>query len=162
LEVFDSLPTSKQLTAQHQIYYNELRPHNSLDYRPPKRIREAVSEQLDSRVASHLFGILHSWMSDQTSNVHLIAARNGISKMPPQRTKAERFDRLSLLDFPNPEQKEAISQQHLSTFELNAEQTLPNDKNSTRGRCGYTLSRGLVVSLIGWLAPVVHHSSLYF
>jgi hypothetical protein len=94
LDVFDSLPASKQLTAQHQIYYHELQSQSSPNYRPPKRIRAAVSEPLDSRAASHLFGILHSWMSDQTSNAHLIAARNGISKMPPQRTKAKRFDSL--------------------------------------------------------------------
>ena len=35
LEVFDSLSAAKQLTAQHQSYYNELRPHSSLDYRTP-------------------------------------------------------------------------------------------------------------------------------
>jgi transposase InsO family protein len=43
LEVFDSLSAAKELTAQHQIYYNEMRPHSSLDYRAPAEFARQFS-----------------------------------------------------------------------------------------------------------------------
>ena len=89
------------------------------------------SGQSDSGVSSRLFGTLLSWMNDHTSNVYLIATCNDISKMPPELTRAERFDGIVFLDLPSREQKDAIWQQYISTFELDAEQTLPNDKNWT-------------------------------
>lgn len=91
----------------------------------------AGSGQSDSGVSSRLFGTLLSWMNDHTSNVYLIATCNDISKMPPELTRAERFDGIVFLDLPSREQKDAIWQQYVSTFELDAEQLLPNDKNWT-------------------------------
>ena len=89
------------------------------------------SGQSDSGVSSRLFGTLLSWMNDHTSNVYLIATCNDISKMPPELTRAERFDGIVFLDLPSREQTDAIWQQYISTFDLDAEQTLPNDKNWT-------------------------------
>ena len=89
------------------------------------------SGQSDSGVSARLFGTLLSWMNDHTSNVYLIATCNDISKMPPELTRAERFDGIVFLDLPSREQKDAIWQQYLSTFGLDADQTLPNDKNWT-------------------------------
>ena len=89
------------------------------------------SGQSDSGVSARLFGTLLSWMNDHTSNVYLIATCNDISKMPPELTRAERFDGIVFLDLPSREQKDVIWQQYLSTFGLDADQTLPNDKNWT-------------------------------
>ena len=91
----------------------------------------AGSGQSDSGVSSRLFGTLLSWMNDHTSNVYLIATCNDISKMPPELTRAERFDGIVFLDLPSREQKDAIWKQYISTFELDAAQSLPNDKNWT-------------------------------
>ena len=91
----------------------------------------AGSGQSDSGVSSRLLGTLLSWMNDHTSNVYLIATCNDISKMPPELARAERFDGIVFLDLPSRQQKDAIWQQYISTFELDAEQTLPNDKNWT-------------------------------
>ena len=91
----------------------------------------AGSGQSDSGVSSRLFGTLLSWMNDHTSNVYLIATCNDVSKMPPELTRAERFDGIVFLDLPSREQKDAIWQQYILAFELDVEQTLPNDKNWT-------------------------------
>lgn len=91
----------------------------------------AGSGQSDSGVSSRLFGTLLSWMNDHTSNVYLIATCNDVSKMPPELTRAERFDGIVFLDLPSRQQKDAIWQQYISTFELDADQELPNDKNWT-------------------------------
>ncbi len=91
----------------------------------------AGSGQSDSGVSSRLFGTLLSWMNDHTSNVYLIATCNDISKMPPELSRAERFDGVVFLDLPSREQKDAIWQQYVSTFELDSNQALPSDKNWT-------------------------------
>ena len=91
----------------------------------------AGSGQSDSGVSSRLFGTLLSWMNDHTSDVYLIATCNDISKMPPELTRAERFDGIVFLDLPSREQKDAIWQQYISTFELDSEQALPNDEHWT-------------------------------
>ena len=91
----------------------------------------AGSGQSDSGVSSRLFGTLLSWMNDHTSNVYLIATCNDISKMPPELSRAERFDGIVFLDLPGREQKDAIWQRYLSTFELEPEQARPDDANWT-------------------------------
>lgn len=91
----------------------------------------AGSGQSDSGVSSRLFGTLLSWMNDHTSNVYLIATCNDISKMPPELSRAERFDGIVFLDLPSREQKDAIWQQYISAFELDPNQPLPNDKKWT-------------------------------
>ena len=91
----------------------------------------AGSGQSDSGVSSRLFGTILSWMNDHTSNVYLIATCNDISKMPPELTRAERFDGIVFLDLPSRKQKDAIWQQYATAFELDGEQDLPNDKNWT-------------------------------
>ena len=91
----------------------------------------AGSGQSDSGVSSRLFGTLLSWMNDHTSNVYLVATCNDISKMPPELSRAERFDGIVFLDLPSREQKDAIWQQYTSTFELDAGQSFPTDNNWT-------------------------------
>jgi len=89
------------------------------------------SGQSDSGVSSRLFGTLLSWMNDHTSNVYLIATCNDISKMPPELTRAERFDGIVFLDLPSREQKDAIWGQYISAFELDSNQAMPKDNKWT-------------------------------
>jgi hypothetical protein len=89
------------------------------------------SGQSDSGVSSRLFGTLLSWMNDHTSNVYLIATCNDISKMPPELSRAERFDGIVFLDLPGREQKDMIWNQYLASFELDAAQSKPNDDDWT-------------------------------
>lgn len=87
--------------------------------------------QSDSGVSSRLLGTLLSWLNDHTSNVYLVATCNDISKMPPELSRAERFDAIIFLDLPSREQKDAIWQQYLATFKLDAKQPLPDDLDWT-------------------------------
>ncbi len=91
----------------------------------------AGSGQSDSGVSSRLFGTLLSWMNDHTSNVYVIATCNDISKLPPELTRAERFDGIVFLDLPGAEQKQRIWNQYVEYFEIDAEQTRPDDKDWT-------------------------------
>ena len=91
----------------------------------------ASSGSGDSGVSSRLFGTLLSWMNDHTSNVYLVATCNDISKMPPELTRAERFDGIVFLDLPSREQKDRIWQQYIERFELDAQQEIPKDDQFT-------------------------------
>lgn len=89
------------------------------------------SGQSDSGVSSRLFGTLLSWMNDHTSNVYVIATCNDITKLPPELTRAERFDGIVFLDLPGAEQKQRIWNQYVEYFEIDSEQTRPDDGDWT-------------------------------
>ena len=91
----------------------------------------AGSGQNDSGVSSRMLGTLLSWMNDHKSNVYLVATCNDISRMPPELTRAERFDGIVFLDLPGREQKDKIWDQYTTMFELDSEQKRPDDEQWT-------------------------------
>ena len=52
----------------------------------------ASSGQTDSGVSARLFGALLTWLSDHETDVFFIGTCNDISKLPPEFSRAERFD----------------------------------------------------------------------
>ncbi len=91
----------------------------------------ANSGQTDSGVSARLFGTLLSWMNDHDSDVYLIATCNDISKLPPEFSRAERFDGVVFLDLPAAAEKQAIWELYLDAFQIDREQRLPDDTNWT-------------------------------
>ncbi len=91
----------------------------------------AGSGQSDSGVSARLFGSLLTWMNDHTSDVYLIATCNDISKLPPEFSRAERFDAVVFLDLPGRDEKQAIWQLYLDKYQLDSDQRLPKDDNWT-------------------------------
>lgn len=89
------------------------------------------SGQNDSGVSSRMLGTLLSWMNDHTTNVYLIATCNDVTTMPPELTRAERFDGIVFLDLPGRNQKEQIWEQYVSLFQLDAKQKRPDDSKWT-------------------------------
>jgi len=85
----------------------------------------------DSGVSSRMLGTLLSWMNDHTSNVYVVATCNDISKLPPELTRAERFDGIVFLDLPSRKQKDRIWQQYLELFQLDIDQKIPKDDQFT-------------------------------
>jgi SpoVK/Ycf46/Vps4 family AAA+-type ATPase len=78
-----------------------------------------------------MFGTLLSWMNDHTSDVYLIATCNDISKLPPEFSRAERFDAVVFLDLPGRDEKQAIWDLYLELFEIDRDQRLPDDTKWT-------------------------------
>jgi len=56
---------------------------------------------------------------------------NDISKLPPEFSRAERFDGVWFLDLPSREQREAIWNIYLDVFQLDRNQTRPSDEGWT-------------------------------
>jgi hypothetical protein len=87
----------------------------------------ASSGQTDSGVSARLFGTLLSWLNDHESDVFVVATCNDIARLPPEFSRAERFDGVFFLDLPSAEQRQAIWQIHLAHYGLEPSEKLPAD-----------------------------------
>ena len=91
----------------------------------------AGSGQGDSGVSARMFASLLSWLNDHESDVFVVCTANDVTKLPPEFSRAERFDGLFFLDLPDAEQKAIIWRQYRERFDIDAEQRLPKDENWT-------------------------------
>lgn len=89
------------------------------------------SGQYDSGVSARMFGSLLSWLNDHESDVFVVCTANDVSKLPPEFSRAERFDGLFFLDLPSTEQKQQIWQMYAAHFGLDLNQRLPHDAQWT-------------------------------
>ena len=96
-----------------------------------KGLAGASGSNGDSGVSARLFGNLLSWLNDHTTDVFFVGTCNDISRLPPEFARAERFDGVVFIDFPNAAQRTMIWQLYLPMFGLNACQTLPDDADWT-------------------------------
>lgn len=62
----------------------------------------------DNGTATRLFGTFLTWLSDHKTDVFVIATSNDISALPPEFTRAERWDAVWFCDLPSREAKDAI------------------------------------------------------
>jgi hypothetical protein len=85
----------------------------------------------DSGVSARMFGTLLSWLNDHESDVFVVCTANDVSRLPPEFSRSERFDGVFFLDLPGEDQREAIWQQYIGYFELDAKQRRPDDANWT-------------------------------
>ena len=90
----------------------------------------ASSGQTDSGVTARLFGSFLTWLSDHESDVFVIATCNDISKLPPEFSRAERFDGVFFLDLPSEQERRQIWRIYLAKFGI-ADQPLPKDDGWT-------------------------------
>jgi SpoVK/Ycf46/Vps4 family AAA+-type ATPase len=71
------------------------------------------------------------WLNDHESDVFFVGTCNDIAKLPPEFSRAERFDGVFFLDLPEAQQRQAIWRQYLALFGLEVKQSLPADKHWT-------------------------------
>lgn len=90
-----------------------------------------VGSQGDSGVSSRLFGTLLTYLSDHESDVFFVGSVNDISKLPPEFSRAERFDGVFFLDLPTSGEKDAIWQVHRKSFNIPQNQNRPDDTDWT-------------------------------
>lgn len=90
----------------------------------------ASSGQTDSGVSARLFGSFLTWLSDHQSDVFVIATCNDISKLPPEFSRAERFDGVFFVDLPTAVERQCIWEMYLKKFGL-SQQALPKDDDWT-------------------------------
>jgi SpoVK/Ycf46/Vps4 family AAA+-type ATPase len=91
----------------------------------------SASGQTDSGVSARLFGSFLSWLNDHESDVFVVATANDITKLPPEFSRAERFDGVFFVDLPDTDQRRAIWQIYLDLYRLDASQKVPPDDQWT-------------------------------
>ena len=67
----------------------------------------------DSGTSSRVFGTLLSWMEDKTQPVFVVCTANNIARMPPEFSRAGRFDAIFFMDLPSLRERREILQVHL-------------------------------------------------
>src|SRR5262245_41781782 len=90
-----------------------------------------VGSSADSRVATRLSGTLLTWLSDRSSDCFFIGTCNDISRLPPEFTRAERFDGVFFLDLPTAPEKDLIWQLYRRQFGIPEGQARPDDTSWT-------------------------------
>ncbi|MCE9534149.1 MAG: AAA family ATPase [Planctomycetes bacterium] len=85
----------------------------------------------DSGVSSRLFGTFLSWLSDHESDVFVVCTSNDISKLPPEFSRAERFDAVFFLDLPTRTEKDAIWKLYRGQFDIAPSEPMPEDTDWT-------------------------------
>ncbi len=85
----------------------------------------------DSGVATRLFGTMLTWLSDRTSETFVVATCNDISKLPPEFSRAERFDGLFFLDLPGAPEKDSIRDLYRRQYQIPDGQQRPDDTSWT-------------------------------
>lgn len=68
----------------------------------------------DGGVSQRVLGIFLSWMQDREGDVFVVATSNDVAKLPPEFLRKGRFDEIFFVDLPNSEEREAISEIHLT------------------------------------------------
>jgi SpoVK/Ycf46/Vps4 family AAA+-type ATPase len=67
----------------------------------------------DSGTSARVFGTLLSWMEEKKKSVFVVATANNISRIPPEFSRAGRFDAIFFLDLPTFNERKEIFQVHL-------------------------------------------------
>jgi len=90
-----------------------------------------VGSQGDSGVSSRLFGNLLTYLSDHESDVFFVATSNNISMLPPELSRAERFDGIFFLDLPETAEKDQIWSIYRRQYGIPDSQARPDDTSWT-------------------------------
>lgn len=85
----------------------------------------------DSGVTSRMFGTLLTWLNDHTSDVFVVCTANDVSRLPPEFSRAERFDGVFFVDLPSRDQKDAIWSMYRTRFGISSEENVPADDQWT-------------------------------
>ncbi len=102
----------------------------------------------DSGVSSRMFGAFLTWLSDHTTDVMVVCTSNDISKLPPEFSRAERFDGIFFVDLPDKEQKEIIWALYEKEFSVTGQRPVDNDWTGAEIKACCRLAAMLGVSLV--------------
>jgi SpoVK/Ycf46/Vps4 family AAA+-type ATPase len=72
-----------------------------------------------------------TWLSDHESDVFFIGTTNDITRLPPEFSRAERFDQVAFIDLPDRAQRNCIWQIHRAGYHIPECQELPDDSDWT-------------------------------
>src|SRR3954454_17855896 len=83
-----------------------------------------------------MFRTLLSYLNDHESDVYFVCSATDVSRLPPEFTRAERFDAIFFLDLPGSREKELIWRLYLRRHGLAPGQRTPADPDFTGAEFG--------------------------
>ncbi|MFO8085883.1 MAG: AAA family ATPase [Desulfobacterales bacterium] len=103
----------------------------------------------DAGTSSRVFGTLLSWMQDKRKPVFVVFTANDISRIPPEFSRAGRFDATFFLDLPTARERREIFQVHLlkrrpviETFDIDALAA------SSEGFVGSEIEQSIIAAMV--------------
>jgi SpoVK/Ycf46/Vps4 family AAA+-type ATPase len=78
----------------------------------------ASSNRTDGGTTSRVFELLLKWLSDSKRKIYVVATSNSIDDLPPEFSRAGRWDNVFFIDFPTEEECKAIFQKKCEIFEV--------------------------------------------
>ncbi|KLU02257.1 hypothetical protein RISK_005323 [Rhodopirellula islandica] len=96
-----------------------------------KAFSGATGSANDSGVSSRMMGTFLTWLNDHESDVFVVCTANDVKRLPPEFSRAERFDGVFFLDLPGRTQKDEIWRLHRTHFGIADDETIPVDDQWT-------------------------------
>ncbi|TWU33817.1 AAA family ATPase [Novipirellula artificiosorum] len=81
----------------------------------------------DSGVSSRMMGTVLTWLNDHESDVFVVLTANAVRKLPPELSRAERFDGVFFLDLPSRQQKDEIWRLYRDRYGISDDEPCPKD-----------------------------------
>lgn len=91
----------------------------------------ASSGQTDSGVSARMFASFLGWLNDHESDAFVVCTANDVARLPPEFSRAERFDATFFLDLPGRSEKDTIWALYLARYGLDPAQHRPLDREFT-------------------------------
>jgi len=85
----------------------------------------------DSGVSSRMFGTFLTWLNDHQSDVFVVCTANDVQRLPPEFSRAERFNGVFFVDLPGRSEKDAIWAMYRNQYGLEADCQRPDDEQWT-------------------------------
>lgn len=85
----------------------------------------------DSGVSARMFGTFLSWLNDHQSDVFVVCTANDVTRLPPEFSRAERFDAVFFLDLPGRAEQDQIWNLYVTQYSLDPAQRRPDDTDWT-------------------------------
>jgi hypothetical protein len=85
----------------------------------------------DGGTTAQMFGEFLTWANDHESDVFVVCTANDVSALPPEFSRAERFDGTFFIEFPGVQERRAIWKLYIDKFHLDPNQPKPVDADWT-------------------------------
>ena len=96
-----------------------------------KAFAGSLGSSNDSGVSSRMMGTFLTWLNDHQSDVFVVCTANDVQRLPPEFSRAERFDGVFFVDLPGREQKDEIWRLYRESFCIDLTDPLPEDDQWT-------------------------------
>lgn len=84
-----------------------------------------VNSEGDSGVSKRVFGKLLTWLSDKTADVFVIGTCNNVTALPPEFSRAGRFDGLFFIDLPAKTEREKLWSYYMGKYSISNTSAVP-------------------------------------